>query len=646
MSNAHSFFVQVFAHFLHLHAAHACSTNFFSPDSILHQYYPMSEPRKASYVASGDQEESFFTALVDVTNRSQKPLQPSAKMFMITDTSPASPLVKQRSLHSPHGKAHQKQQLRSPTSYTSAITQSPAVSQSATSDEPNVERSHVNFHSVNVHASASGAPKHSHTLLSNTNSTALPQANPHRLESQLQSPNISKNPLPSTGPNQTPSAHKGALAEFGTPTLVPTKSSTRKPAKSIVADFTPPPSKIPTRKRRTPSYARSTKASKRRSQWTKMSSAQRESDKHTNGPKATRLNFSNTIPVSPEVLHRKTGRVRKLPSPKKRTGFKPNPPPRYLYNHRPLVRPTAKSEAVLLGRVRAPPAPSPPSFAQREPVPTVSKPFNLGSVDLHDIRVQQIQARRKTEEEEDRRRRNVHPVKLHREILDGPTFVPNLDNKVQTVPVDPVPWAAERRERTLAFEAAQRVRIAEMDAMKEQAQKMRELAEEERLREEYERKRFRPRPVPRSHYEPDTPPTRRASLALTHLRDVVAVRTADEDETELRNFFSKLGITNDTQTSSTRQQRDREVKHSLSLKLSERKDLYSIVEQEHNATAFGDKSEIEAIEAIDEAGKENIVPKSMATHRSTEIDGKQRRESGLGPMRLFTEIRNTLLGRP
>ncbi|KAI0563924.1 hypothetical protein FGB62_32g140 [Gracilaria domingensis] len=579
----------------------------------------MSALNDTSSAASVDQEESFITALATISNRSRNPMQSSVKMFPITDTSPPSPLVKQRPLQTPHAKFQGKNTITSPVSYTSNITQSPALSHSATSDDAKAVHNPATF-----------------------DSEKQVQFTPIRTFSTAHSSKVSRIPLSARGTSQASPPDQTALVEFETPKQPSTKTSTRKAPKSITADFTPPPSKIPIRNRRTPNYARSTKASRRRSEWAKTSTVPNESDTGTNGLKAIRLSFSKTIPVSPEVLHRTTGRIRKIPSPKKSKSFKPNPTPRYLHKPRPTVRSTAKSEAVRQGPVQPAPVPPPTPFFECKPVPTISKPFNLGSVELHEIRVKQIQARRKLEEEEDQRRRLVRPVKLHREILEGPTFVPNLDNKVLTVPVDPLPWA-ERRERTLAFEAAQRVRIEEMYVMKEQAQKMRELAEEEKLREEYERNKFRARPVPRSHYKPDTPPTRRGPLAVMYEEEEIARREENEEDNELRSFFSKLDISASAQSTSSRENHNKKLRRSLSLKPTERKDLYSIVEQRGVIEPSANEWD-EDLQTI-EQNKENIVPKSEETHKTKTAGRKQQRQSGFGAMRLFNEIRNTLLGR-
>ncbi|CAN8071357.1 unnamed protein product [Agarophyton chilense] len=607
----------------------------------------MSENTTTSLPTSVDREESYSTALTTIINRTQTPVRQSTeKMFMITDTSPASPLIKRRPLHSSYGKRQEGKQIESPVSYTSAITQSPAVSQSASSNDTKTVKNRVTFDSFMANSSTSIALEHSDSFTPNTNSNTQEQpviwTPKTRTTIAVQAANISVIPLSTTQTNQILSAKEGEVVEFETNTTTAALSSTRKPRKSITEGFTPPPSKIPTRKRRTPSYARSTKASRRRSDWTKMSAVQMQSREHESVRKARKLNFSKTIPVSPEVLHRNTGRIRKIPSPKKSRSFKPNPSSRYLNRPCPVVRPTVKSKAAPIGRAQTVPVCSPPSFEMSKPERTASKPFKLGSVELHGLRMKQIQARRKMEEEEDRRRRIIHPIELHHEILRGPTFVPNLENKVLTVPFDPVPWV-ERRERTLAFEATQRERIKEMDAMKEQAEKMREIAQEERLREEYERKRFRPRPIPRSHYKPDTPPKRRASIAVMQMKEQVAQALEAEIDDELQSYFSNLAISEDTQTTYTPTKQDEKIGRSVSLKPADRKDLYSIVEQEHNAGVPIRKGEtVMAKTAISGADKENVMPSSLET---PEVVRKKQKQPNIGPMRLFHEIRNTLFGR-
>lgn len=189
--------------------------------------------------------------------------------------------------------------------------------------------------------------------------------------------------------------------------------------------------------------------------------------------------------------------------------FVPNPVPRYLTNPtQPEVKPTKKSTQLEEWRRNPNRAPKerPPKKVVEFPERTIFEPFALESIAKHEERVYQIRMRIAKEEEQDLKGRAFNPVPLQYAILDGPTFVPKRSEVPPTAPLDLLPGVHERRERTLAFEARQRARMEEMDRNKQLAKEERDKAEEERLRKEFEMKRFKPRPVPVSHYSPDITP--------------------------------------------------------------------------------------------------------------------------------------------
>lgn len=286
----------------------------------------------------------------------------------------------------------------------------------------------------------------------------------------------------------------------------------------------------------TPNYAKSTAASERRakiatpepqkkkSDWgnqktvpktpnlrcvgkrTTLAAMEKKNQNNPTLPRATTLprSLSKTLPKTPRVLRRSSGMPRRPPSPPVRKGFVPTPTPTYLTGGKlPEVKQTAKSMAFATRHLPSekPPAPKPKVFTR--PERTVPQPFELQGLSRHEEHMYEKELRQLEEQEEDCRRRRFRPVSLQKEILEGPTFVPSRSQMPLTQAVDLLPNAEERRERTLAFEAAQKERMATMEEMARIKRMQIEHDEEERLKREFEVKRFKPRSIPASHYKPD-----------------------------------------------------------------------------------------------------------------------------------------------
>lgn len=614
----------------------------------------MTEHSSLSSAQPVEKEDSFVTAL---SFPSSRPTIPAAKMFSITDTSPASPMIKHRPNHAEFKFHHDKKQVGTPHSCTSAITESPQLSQTTTNRSARSSRPHsyVHFDATSTALSLGPEtpvpsrnvlPHHDTRLQKETEST--PKNSASRVADPLD------RALTPVDQGRTKAAQSASFNECEpiTPKSATDFCTSEKPLNSVTDNFTPPPSRIPTSRRRTPGYARSTKASRRRSE-VRSELLLASQKKHDNTAKS--IGFTKTIPKSPEVLHRKLARTRKG-SPRRRTSFKAKPVPRYLTMPRPVVRPTAKSEAILHGPTSS--APVPTALAVCNMSPTVPEPFKLASVELHEARMMKIHSKRKAEQEEAEKRRVLHPTPLNRKMLEGPMFVPCLDKKNLTDPVDLLPWAAERRERTLAYEAAQRARVEEMEAMKEIVRKQRELAEEEKMREDYERKRFRPRPVPRSHYFPDTPPNRKASIAVMRIKEDIA-RRMECEEVELESVFSTLVVTETEETRDSLKYLDnapnqnalsctpsniaRDVGNEKSFP-TEREVLHERERSEENHIVdaqLGSRPNSPQKNYVNEVDKENYIPSGQARPKDCRRRGS---EHFFAPLKLFHEIRTTLLG--
>lgn len=195
--------------------------------------------------------------------------------------------------------------------------------------------------------------------------------------------------------------------------------------------------------------------------------------------------------------------------------FVPNPRPAYLDGgiDLPDIKLTVKAADALAlrgeggcrngyGYGRRANAPHPPTHQRPPPGCTVPRPFALHSVEQHEMSQARLEARSKLEAEEDRQRRQFRATQLNDAILRGATFKVVPGEPQYTDPVDLLPHAQERSERTLAFEARQRERVEQMERVREMNAQLRKEQDEEDIRKEYEATRFRANKVPDSHYRP------------------------------------------------------------------------------------------------------------------------------------------------
>lgn len=223
--------------------------------------------------------------------------------------------------------------------------------------------------------------------------------------------------------------------------------------------------------------------------------------------KLHRRTHTPTIPKTPKVLKRPTRSYRTSePAVEMPKTFVPNPTPIFLNTDKhPEVKTTLKTMQHLESRLH------PERFEKHEKkrigthkklAPTIPKPFDLGSVIKHDEHVDRIHHRHALDDEEDRRRREFEPVHLEEAILHGPTFVPSRTPVSLTEAVALLPFAQERSERTLAFEARQKERMERKEEHRLIAKKMREEREVLKFREQLRENGFKARPVPLSHYHP------------------------------------------------------------------------------------------------------------------------------------------------
>lgn len=228
-----------------------------------------------------------------------------------------------------------------------------------------------------------------------------------------------------------------------------------------------------------------------------------------------------TVPKSPNLRSRGAGARTSLHAPTpleqqhqlekelQQRVFTPNPLPAYLIqaNVLPDIRLNAKTVAAMERRANPSAGAAGPRPQSPPKPPTVPQPFDLRGVDMHAQYQAQLDAERAKIDEEQRKQRIFHARKLNDAILDGPTFVPIKSDTPLTQPRDLLPCANERSERTLAYEARQRARIEMEQRFKAEAEMEREKALAEQVAIDYEETKFKPRPVPKSTYQPDLQPT-------------------------------------------------------------------------------------------------------------------------------------------
>lgn len=219
----------------------------------------------------------------------------------------------------------------------------------------------------------------------------------------------------------------------------------------------------------------------------------------------------------------------KLPENRVEKTFVPTKMPDF--GDAPLVRPTRKSMAHAQWNKEPRVSVAERNKMERRIVPyvvekTVPRPFSLMGVDQHEIVVERREAESGKYAEEEKRRRTFRPVILREDILEGPTFVPSRSPVPLTTPVDLLPMAQERKERTTAYLARQRERMEEMERLQKKAREEKEQKESEQLQKLWQVKRFKPRPVPRSHYMPDIEPV--GSGADSRLSEIQIVSAVPE----------------------------------------------------------------------------------------------------------------------
>lgn len=279
------------------------------------------------------------------------------------------------------------------------------------------------------------------------------------------------------------------------------------------------------RRRRRPSTAirrASVDPSAAKSQQRTSLQKQKRSSDPTNGSGLSRQ-YIATVPKSPHFRSRGPTRALddKRNRPPRSSTFIPTPLPSYLIERDvlPDIKLNAKTVAAMEYRANPQPKqryqPNPSSVSQEPFSPTVPEPFDLKGLDKHAQHMVQIEMRKRQEEEGDKERRNFHAKKLNEAILDGPTFVPSRSDVPLTQPLDLLPFAEERSQRTKAYEQVQKERMEQAKIDKAAADRMRAEAEAETIRKEYEEKKFKPRAIPKTTYEPHMKPKIRSPTTST-----------------------------------------------------------------------------------------------------------------------------------
>lgn len=223
-----------------------------------------------------------------------------------------------------------------------------------------------------------------------------------------------------------------------------------------------------------------------------------------------------TVPKSPVFRSKGPSRRYSVVETGSPRPFVPTPLPSFLreQNNLPSIKLNIKTRAAMEARINPQARRStvpPPSRVRISIEPTVPKPFELGSLQQHEHYRENLKAREAFLEDEDRRKRNFVANKVNPAILNGPTFVPARSSVPLTKPVDLLPFASERSQRTLEYERRQKERIAEKERDEEIARRMREEEEELKIKIEMMKNAFKAKPVPKSHYVPHTISSRSSS---------------------------------------------------------------------------------------------------------------------------------------
>lgn len=594
-------------------------------------------------------------------------------MFSVTDTSHASPALKQAAPKTPyHARKQAKTQFGTPNSYCSAVTQSPATAESSKKKKPIFSKSQLHFEA------SSHRHNSRHSLISGGDHVSQQhEFSTTQFAFTSESKTGMVTPKSARGNTRMENTSKESFNEFGTPKSVFGSSSAVKTKQSITAGVVPRPSRIPTRGRRTSNLPQAI--------------TQKCSGVGTSANKR-KWNTNCTNNKASEVVRRTSFRPVKMDSGKRMGGYNPTASRRYVGGARPSVHVTAKRGHVIEqqrqgmdtcrrmhGGVRSRPA--------YEKKLTTPEPFRLASVELHERRMESIRERWKQEQEQEKRRRIIRPVTLRREILLGPTFVPQVGRKKATKVQGLLPNASKRRERTLAYEAQQRERVEEMERMKAMAQRQRLLTEEERKRDEYERSKFRPRAVPKSHYKPHTPPKRTASLALMRRKQEAEMDMLGKGLLQMNICETEVEVCEELREENWMGE-EKQACHDEEAHYNESNDgnndgkedkLAVFMDNKHMELQLEKKVKVKVERVCNGGGdaalnedcemgfveeKNNNLQKEndrmgednkenegagMKKAKNESRDGGGNRESGgsrgVSTMRLFAEIRNTLLGR-
>lgn len=229
-------------------------------------------------------------------------------------------------------------------------------------------------------------------------------------------------------------------------------------------------------------------------------------------PSSTRQRLSLTVPKSP-VFRSKGPSSRPYVSENEAPRpFVPTPLPAFLVRRDtlPHIKLNLKTRAAMDARSNPRPRQSAPALPtpRINLEPTIPKPFELASLTKHEHYVQSIEAREAALEDAARRRRSFVARQVNPAIFTGPTFIPSRSSVPLTKPVDLLPFASERSERTREFERRQRERIAQKERDDEMNRQLREEEEMLKVKLEMVKNQFKARPVPRSHYAPHQISTR------------------------------------------------------------------------------------------------------------------------------------------
>lgn len=338
---------------------------------------------------------------------------------------------------------------------------------------------------------------------------------------------------------------------------------------------------------------------------------------------------TRTLPKSPALQGKKS---EKVPEKKIERTFVPIKMPDF--GDAPLVRPTRKSLAHAQWNKDPGGTVAERNMKERRIVPyvlerTTPRPFSLLGVEQHDMIVERREAEKEKRMEEEKRKRTFRPVILREDILEGPTFAPSRSAVPLTTPVDLLPLAQERKERTEAFLRRQRERMEEMERLQKLAREEREQRELERLQKTWEERRFMPRPVPKSHYMPDIEPV--GSRDGSRLAEVQRLSTVPEVNGDAKEAETKTSPGAEIETNVA------PVAKTESPTASETEaSLVAETEAKAKAKAF--------VTTVPEAGRNTSPNSQPLVRRSSILDGLRKSLSPLlgPPGSPVTQVMNTV----